>query len=91
MHPHHSQPSWSDFLIQFGLPESFLPWLEQRLAKAFDGQAAITEMLSSVRDDGWSAICHIEQNCVWSLIDADTWAPFSAGTKPSGAGSKRIK
>jgi len=80
-HPNNPQPSWSDFLIQFGLPTEFLPWLEQRLAAVFERQAGITEVLPAVRENGWTAICHVEQERVWTLIDADTWAPLKEGRK----------
>jgi hypothetical protein len=36
----------------------------------------ITEMLRATREDGWAAIGHVEQERVWTQIDADTWAPF---------------
>jgi hypothetical protein len=75
-HPEHAQPSWSDFLIQFGLPNTFIPYLEHRLASLFKDQAAITEVLHPVREDGWTAICHVEQGRVWKESDADVWEPF---------------
>jgi hypothetical protein len=75
-HPENPVPSWSDFLIQFGLPEAFWTDLEQHLAREFAGQCAITMMVEPSRDDGWTPICHIEQGQVWKEVDADTWEPF---------------
>ncbi len=76
-HPEVHMPTWSDFIIQFGLPTNFIPGLSLRLERVFKGQAAITEHLQSVRDHGWVAICHVEQNKAWIPKDGDSWIPFS--------------
>ena len=65
-HPAHPVPSWSEFLVQFGLPEKFIDELERELQKTFDGQAAITEYVSPNRDEGWTPICHVEKELVVS-------------------------
>lgn len=76
-HPDTAVPSWSDFLIQFGLPSAFWDQLRTYLDREFAGQCGSTEMMQAKRDDGWCPICHIEQGKVWTLADADTWSPFA--------------
>lgn len=75
-HPDNPSPSWSDFLIQFGLPATYWDGLGLHLDQAFGGQCGKIETMQAISDDGWTPICHIEQGKVWTRIDADTWAPF---------------
>src|SRR5436190_1666463 len=42
-HPQNSTPSWSEYIVQFGLPERFLDELQESLRPAFDDQVALTE------------------------------------------------
>ena len=76
-HPDHQTLSWSEFIIQFGLPKAFLPELEGRLRSQFDDQVAITEELSFQFDDGWTPICHVERGIVWKPDDPDSWVPVN--------------
>lgn len=75
-HPQNPVPSWSDFIVQFGLPGSFIEELETALARKFGGQVVITEELAFRPDDGWTAICHIEQSKTWAPAGDDTWTPI---------------
>jgi hypothetical protein len=75
-HPDNQVPSWSDFLIQFGMPSRFWDELRMYLDSEFAGQCGGTEMLPATRSEGWVPICHVEQGKVWTLVDADTWSPF---------------
>lgn len=68
-----SVPSWSDFVVQFGMPAEFLNSLAADLDARFDHQAAITEQLTAIRADGWTPICHVEQGRVFKRVDADEW------------------
>jgi hypothetical protein len=68
-------PSGSEFVVQFGFPERFFEELEVHLGRLFDGRAAFKEYLTTRREDGWAAICHVEGGKAWHEIDADTWAP----------------
>jgi hypothetical protein len=75
-HPQYSVPSWSDFILQFGLPGRFISELDTALAGKFDDQAALTEIITFKRDDGWAAICHIEQGRAWAPEGDDSWRPL---------------
>ena len=75
-HPNNPVPSWSDFLIQFGLPSKFWGGLRMYLDSEFAGQCGGTKMLPAIHSEGWTPICHVEQGKVWTLVDADTWSPF---------------
>jgi hypothetical protein len=68
-----SVPSWSDFVVQFGLPAEYLTKLASDLEARFDRQAAMSEHLMFKLDDGWSPICHIEQGRAFKRVDADEW------------------
>lgn len=77
----HGVPSWSEFIIVFGLPAVFADALARSLTGTFRDQAGYREYVTARRDDGWSAFCHVEQGNVWTLVDADTWSPFGSASK----------
>lgn len=69
---------WSEFIIQFGLPRSFMQGLERHLVATFRGCVRLSEMMPALRDDGWSPFCHIEQGRVWEQEDVYVWIPATA-------------
>lgn len=66
---------WSEFVIHFGLPQTFMQGLERHLVATFRGCARLSEMMPAQRDDGWSPFCHIEQGRAWEQMDAHVWIP----------------
>jgi hypothetical protein len=66
-------PSWSEFVIQFGLPDKFFNQLEQYLSKQFDHRTGFKEHVTATRGNGWTAICCVEAGKAWIEDDADTW------------------
>lgn len=75
-HPADPVPSWSEFIVQFGLPAPFLPELAAHLTHKFERQAGITESLRFEQAAGWEPICHVEGGRAWLPVDAATWEPI---------------
>jgi hypothetical protein len=78
-HPATQVPNWSEFIVQFGLPDRFLEHLARVLGRTFDDEAAITEVIEVRSDDGWAPICHVERNRAWRAADPDRWVPIDDG------------
>jgi hypothetical protein len=69
-------PCWSEFVVPVGLPKAFLPYLHDDLSKPFRKGVRFSEAVQLVRDDGWAAICHVQDGIVWVEEDADLWVPY---------------
>jgi hypothetical protein len=89
-HPKNPVPSWSDFIVQFGLTDHVIEEMTGQLTDKFAGQVRM-QYLHPVRDEGWVAICHIEQGSVWTKVDADVWEVFAEPKKLGGAKMKKRK
>lgn len=74
-HPETGGPTWADFIIGFGTGAKFIDELSHHLTSKFGGHAGITEYVNARKDDGWAAICHVEQGKVWRPEDSITWTP----------------
>ena len=69
-------PGWSEFVVPVGLPKSFLKHLHAGLSETFRNGVRFSEAVQLVRDDGWTAICHIQDGVVFIEEDADLWVPY---------------
>ena len=70
------------FHIAFGLPTDFLPALELHMQKKLgQNNVGIKEYTSYHPDDGWMAVCHIEQGRAWEALDPTEWAPVVAKSR----------
>lgn len=65
------QSSWSEFLVEFGFPPAFFPALTAHVEQAFERRAAVTGELVFSEEDGWLAICHVEDGRVWRPASED--------------------
>jgi hypothetical protein len=74
-------PGWSEFVVPVGLPKSFLSHLHDGLSKTFRKGVRFSEAVQLSRDDGWAAICHVQDGIVWVEEDADLWVPYSKERK----------
>jgi len=79
-------PCWSEFLVAVGLPEEFLTDLQDDLLRSFRKGVRASEAIELFRDDGWAAICHVQDGTVWIQEDADLWVPYidKVGRKREG-------
>lgn len=68
-----AEPGWSEFIIAFGVPQTYLHGLARHLVKKFGGKARITEHVTAQTNDGWAAFCHIEEGRVWREIGPHEW------------------
>jgi hypothetical protein len=68
--------SWSEFVIPVGLPPSFLVYLCNELSKSFGHNVRFSEGVQLLRDDGWVAICHVQDGALWVEEDAGEWVAF---------------
>ena len=79
---HNGEPGFSMFHIVFGLPTSFLPALELHMQQKLGiNNVGIKEYVLYHPDDGWTAVCHIEQGRAWETVDANEWAPVVAKSR----------
>lgn len=69
-------PVWAEWIIWFGLPKGYLEVLHADLSRAFPGCIRFSEAVLAREDDGWKAICHIQQGTAWAEVDGDEWAPI---------------
>lgn len=71
-------PGRSMFHVVFGLPEDFLSGLEAYLADCLgSAHVGIKEYKQVNWDDGWMAVCHVEQGKAWRKVDAFEWEEIS--------------
>lgn len=71
------QLGWSEYVVPVGLSKPFLIHLHKDLSNAFREAVRFSEGIQLVRNEGWAAICHIQDGIVWVEEDADLWAPYS--------------
>jgi len=69
-------PGWSEFVVPVGLPKSFLGHLHEGLSTTLKDCVRFSEAVQLVRDDGWAAVCHIQDGVVWVEEDTDIWTPY---------------
>lgn len=72
--------SWSEFVVPVGLPKSFLVDLHNELTKSFGKNVRFSEGVQLLKDNGWAAVCHVQDGKLWVEEDAHEWAPFKADT-----------
>lgn len=75
-------PGWSEIVVPVGLPKLFLSYLHDGLSKRLRNCVRFSEAVHLLRDDGWTAICHVQDGIVWVEEDADLWVPYSKERKP---------
>lgn len=72
--------------VAFGLPDRFLHGLEAYLRRHLGAQnVAIQGDTVFCSEDGWMAVCHVEQGLIWQPLDPTEWQPVPAAapTKPA--------